>query len=42
MECFNKECLFGKYGLSCKYNCSVVCKLVYNCNIIIGECVGGC
>lgn len=42
MQCFNKECPFGKYGLSCKHNCSAACKSAYNCNITTGECVGGC
>lgn len=36
------ECLLGKYGLVCLYNCNEYCLNNKDCNVIIGRCNVGC
>lgn len=42
MYFFVLECLIGKFGLDCVYNCSGYCMGDIRCNRIIGRCDIGC
>ena len=36
------ECPRGLYGPNCKNNCSPNCAVSKQCDVITGECIGGC